>query len=103
MAFVATVQRDGCEVEIGDARYVMNPDGESCEFGIAVDDEWHGSGVAGLLMAHLITTAKARGLKVMEGLVLATNHKMLKFARQLGFTAHRGGDDWETVRVALSL
>ena len=103
MALVATVQRDGREVEIGDARYVMNPDGASCEFAIAVDDAWQGSGVAGLLMAELIDAAQARGLKTMEGLVLASNQKMLKFARQLGFTRHRAGEDWETVRVTRSL
>jgi acetyltransferase len=103
MAFVAILQGDGREVEIGDARYVVNPDGTSCEFAIAVDDAWQGSGVAGLLMAQLISTAKARGLKTMDGLVLADNHKMLKFARQLGFTQHRSGDDWETVRVTRSL
>lgn len=103
MAFVGTVQRDGREVEIGDVRYVVNPDGTSCEFAIVVDDAWQGSGVAGLLMAHLISTAKARGLQTMEGFVLSGNHKMLKFVRQLGFTLHRDPRDWETVRVVRAL
>jgi len=29
----------------------------------------------------------------MEGFILASNDKMLKFARQLGFTLHRDADD----------
>lgn len=103
MALVGTVMHDGREREIGVARYVASPDGVSCEFAIAVDDAWQGSGVAGILMAALIDAARARGLKTMEGFVLAGNHKMLKFARQLGFTAHRDLGDRDTVHVVRSL
>lgn len=103
MAFVATLRRDGKEVEIGVSRYVVDPSGTSCEFAIAVDDAWQGSGVAGILMATLIDTARARGLKTMEGIVLASNHKMLKFARQLGFSQHHDKDDLETVHVVRPL
>lgn len=103
LALVGTVVRDGKEIEIGVARYVINPDGESCEFAIAVDDAWQGSGVAGILMAALMDAARERGLKTMEGSVLASNYKMLKFARQLGFTAHRDIGDCDNVHVVRSL
>jgi len=103
MALVATVQQDGREVEIGVARYVVEPDGSSCEFAIVVDDAWQGSGVAGILMAELMDAARQCGLKTMEGFVLASNHKMLKFARQLGFTSHRDVGDADTVHVVRTL
>lgn len=103
MALVATVMRDGRELEIGVARYVVDPDGAGCEFAIAVDDAWQGSGAAGLLMAALMDAARARGLKTMEGFVLATNHKMLKFARQLGFTVQRHIGDADTVHIVRAL
>lgn len=103
MALLATVVREGREMEIGVARYVANPDGQSCEFAIAVDDAWQGTGVAGILMAALIDAARAKGLKTMEGFVLASNHKMLKFARQLGFTVHRDIGDADTVRIVRPL
>ena len=103
LALVGTVVRDGKEAEIGVARYVRNPDGEGCEFAIAVDDAWQGSGVAGILMAALIDAARERGLKAMEGFVLASNYKMLKFARQLGFAAHRDIGDCDTVHVVRPL
>ena len=103
MAFVATVIREGKEVEIGVSRYVVDPNGTSCEFAIAVDDAWQGSGVAGILMATLIDTARARGLKAMEGIVLGSNHKMLKFARQLGFSLHRDMEEPDTVNVTRPL
>jgi acetyltransferase len=103
MALVATVPRSGVEIEIAVARYVVSPDGASCEFAIAVDDAWQGSGVAGILMAALMDAARLGGLKTMEGFVLAGNHKMLKFARQLGFTSHRDLGDVDTVHVARTL
>lgn len=93
LALVAIVQRDGQDLEIGVARYVANPTGNSCEFAVAIDDTWQGSGVAGILMLTLIDAAKARGMTSMEGFILAGNDKMLKFARQLGFTLHRDVDD----------
>jgi acetyltransferase len=81
MAFV-------CEHEgrlVGEARYVANPDARSCEFGVVIADDWHKSGIAGLLMQALIDAARARGFETMEGLVLRTNRGMLKFVRALGF------------------
>ena len=59
--------------------------------------------MAGILMATLIDTARARGLKAMEGIVLGSNHKMLKFARQLGFSLHRDMEEPDTVNVTRPL
>ena len=93
VALVAIIQRDGHEVEIGVARYVPGSSDSDCEFAIAIDDEWQGSGVAGILMLTLIDAARARGMRRMEAIILASNDKMIKFARQLGFAVHRDSDD----------
>jgi len=93
LALVAIIRRDGHEVEIGVARYVAGPSGADCEFAIAIDDEWQGSGVAGILMLTLIAAARARGFQRMEAFILSTNDKMIKFARQLGFAVRRDPDD----------
>lgn len=103
VALVATVGGDGQEVEVGVARYIVDPAGTSCEFAIAVDDEWQGSGLAGILMHALIGRARARGLATMEGIVLRSNDRMLRFARQLGFVAQPDPEDPQTIRVALAL
>ncbi len=103
MAFVVTVMREGKEVEIGVARYVATERPGACEFAITVDDAWQGTGVAGLLMIALQEAARLHGFKTMEGLVLSTNHKMLKFARQLGFTMRREPGEGDTVHVELQL
>jgi acetyltransferase len=103
MAFVATIARDDKELEIGVARYVATETPGSCEFAVTVDDAWQGTGVAGLLMISLQDAARERGFKTMEGIVLATNHKMLKFARQLGFKRHSDPGEADTVHLELQL
>jgi GNAT superfamily N-acetyltransferase/acyl carrier protein len=103
VALVATVEQEGREVEVGVVRYIVAPAGGSCEFAIALDDAWQGSGLAGILMHALIDIARSRGLAVMEGVVLATNARMLKFTRQLGFRVERDPEDRTTVRVLREL
>jgi GNAT superfamily N-acetyltransferase/acyl carrier protein len=103
MALVATEIGTGTEVEVGVARYVQAPGTTHCEFAIAVDDAWHGSGLAGILMAMLIDNARAKGLTDMEGFVLSANHKMLKFARQLGFSMKLDPEDRQTVLLTRKL
>lgn len=103
MAFVcATPDGDGEQV-VGEARYQMNPDGRSCEFGVMIADAWHKTGIAGLLMAALIGAARDRGLARMEGLVLRSNTAMVRFAHGLGFEVHSVPDDRTTVRVVKNL
>ena len=84
MAFVCVA---GDEI-VGEARYIANRDGKTCEFAIAIADAWHKTGIAGLLMEALISAARKRSMQSMEGLVLRENHDMLRFVRALGFEAH---------------
>ena len=90
-------------MEIGVARYVAGPSGDDCEFAIAIDDTWQGSGVAGILMLSLIDAARARGMRKMEAFILASNDKMIKFARQLGFEVRRDADDPGMMHAVRSL
>jgi acetyltransferase len=85
MAFVATVPGEPRETEVAVARYVANPDGESCEYAIVVADGWQGRGLGRRLMEQLIAVARTRGLRRMVGHVLAENRGMLELARKLGF------------------
>ena len=93
MAFVATKEEDGEEVEIGVARYAVNPDGETCEFAIVVAEDWQHRGLARRLMGVLIETARNRGLSAMTGLFLSNNERMLKFVSSLGFVLSNDPDD----------
>ncbi|TAK84454.1 MAG: N-acetyltransferase [Betaproteobacteria bacterium] len=85
MAFVCEATVGGAQEIVGEARYAAEADGESCEFSIVIADEWHKSGIGGLLMNALMRYAKASGFKTMEGMVLRDNRPMVKFVRALGF------------------
>ncbi len=103
MAFVAVTEVAGQEVEIGVARYAMNPDGESCEFAIVVADDWQGKGLARRLMGVIIDTARSRGVKYMNGDFLAENRRMIQFVTALGFALSPHPEDSGLKRGVLVL
>jgi RimJ/RimL family protein N-acetyltransferase len=93
---------DGIDIVAG-ARYYVLPGGESCEFAVTVADSWQGAGLASRLMRALIQGAGVRGLKRMEGFVLAENDRMLALARRLGFTVQTDPHDATVMIVRLDL
>ena len=103
MAFIAVVEQQDKELEIGVARYATNPDGESCEFALVVDDEWQHKGIGTRLMKTLMTTAKARGFQTMEGEILADNQEMLKLMDLLEFSKTTSADDPQIIKAVREL
>ena len=51
----------------------------------------------------VLADLREHGFKTMEAIALATNYKMLKFARQLGCKRQRIPGEAETVRLELQL
>jgi acetyltransferase len=103
VALVCTAAHGTDEEIVGEARYIANPDGKSCEFGVLIEDAWRKTGIAGLLMEALIRAARDGGFAVMEGFVLANNRAMLKFAHALGFEVEPMKGDLTTVHIRLRL
>ena len=103
MAFLATIEQEGVEKEIGVVRYATSPDGESCEFAIVVADDWQGKGLARRLMGTLIDTAGSSGLRYMRGDFLAENTRMLAFVASLGFVLSAHPEDHGLKRGVLVL
>jgi acetyltransferase len=103
LALIAVVYRDGREIEIGAARYVVQADGETAEFAVAVADAWQGRGVGARLLGYLVRVAAGRGLRWMEGEVLAANRGMLALARRLGFDYRKPHRDAHLVKVSRRL
>lgn len=99
MALVAIMHDKGRDVQLGVARYVINPDGKSCEFAVVVSDEKQKQGIGSRLMNALLRAARGHGLKVMEGLVLADNLPMLQLMRDLSFTERPYPQDADLVLV----
>jgi RimJ/RimL family protein N-acetyltransferase len=103
LALIAVVSEDSHEKEIAVARYVTNPDGRSCEFAIAVADAWQHRRIGRTLMICLMRAAHSRGLQVMEGFVLSSNHKMLGLMHALGFTVRPAERDPTLKHVSKNL
>ena len=109
MALVATISKEGedgdagHDHQIGVARYVVNPDGESVEFALAVGDDWQKCGVGRKLMTALIECARMKGYRAVVGDVLSTNAKMFRLMTSLGFTIHPHPDDTAVKRVVKPL
>ncbi len=93
MALIA-VRSDGTvEEQIGVARYTTNLDKKSCEFALAIADNWQGKGLGHHLMRDLMDIARDRDLERMEGLVLSENAKMLDLVASLGFQISNDPED----------
>ncbi len=99
MALVAMAELDGQQVQVGVARYVINPDGRSCEFAVVVSDRIQHQGLGTKLMKGLFHAAGQHGLEVIEGSVLKKNAPMLRLMKELGFTQRPDPDDRELVIV----
>ena len=103
MALLALTEIDGREVELGVARYAINPEGASCEFALVVNDQWQKQGIGHKLMDVLMDVARSKGVKAMEGEVLKTNHPMLKLVEALGFRIEPHPEDDAVRRVSRAL
>lgn len=105
MALIAVIQNEetGKEEQIGVARYVVNPDGESVEFALAVGDNWQKCGIGRKLMSSLVECARMKGYRAVIGDVLSTNTKMFRLMTSLGFSIHPHPDDTAVKKVVKPL
>jgi acetyltransferase len=104
MAFVAIRRRpDGTTEGLGVVRIAIDPNHERGEYAVVVRSDLKGAGLGHLLMMAIIDYAKRQGLREIFGLVLRENERMLRMARQLGFTLHSAADDPTLVEVKLAL
>jgi acetyltransferase len=103
MALIAVTEEEGAEVELGVARYAINPDGETCEFALVIADNIAGKGLGQKLMVSLMEAARSKGLSVIEGEVLNNNHRMLKLMTRLGFAQKTSEDDQGVMKVSKAL
>jgi len=103
MAFVAVREESGRETEIGVARYVTNPDAETCEFALVVADPWQCKGLGRRMLERLIEVARWRKLRTMEGHILAGNQPMLGLCKKLGFEISDHPEDPAVKRATLVL
>lgn len=102
-AVIATIHEDGRECIVAVARYEPTEQEGCAEFAVVVADRWQGFGIANRLLRGLITGAAIAGIDRLQGLVLRSNHRMLKLANELGFTASSDASDATLLRVEKNL
>ena len=103
MAFMAVETIEGKERLIGTSRYIDNFDDQSCEFAVVLNDAYQSQGLASYLMKQLFLVAADKGIRIMKGIVLAENKRMIRFCQYLGFTIKRDPDDISQVIATLTL
>jgi GNAT superfamily N-acetyltransferase len=103
VAFVATVFRNGREIEIGVSRYSPVADSAAREMAVTVADEWQHQGLGTTLAKHLIDTAKLNGVTQLYSVDLADNAAMAALAKDLGMASKPDPSDWRQVIYSLTL
>lgn len=103
VAFVATVERNGQEAEIGVSRYSQNSDSNTREIAVVVADDWQHRGLGTALVKHLIESAQFNGVKNLYSVDFADNIAMSALAKELGMTAMRDPSDSRQVIYSLEL
>lgn len=103
MAFVATIRRDGREMEIGVGRYAPNSRSDVREIAVTVADEWQDKGLGLKLMQQLIQSARCNGVKQLYSVDLSDNTAMRALANELNMSAHRDPDDPHQMIYSLHL
>jgi RimJ/RimL family protein N-acetyltransferase len=95
---IATMTLDGVETIVGEARYAFDPDTDSLEFGLSIDDSRQGQGIGSALLHNLQCRAAALGAERLFGDTLRSNDAMIALARKAGFSFTHHPDDWKLVR-----
>jgi GNAT superfamily N-acetyltransferase len=103
MAFVATEQVNGEEVEIGVCRYAVSEKPDVYELALTIADKWQDKGLGKLLMNELISYAKSHGVKWMYSVELADNGFMRTLSKELGMQAKMDVEDPHQVIYSLAL
>ena len=87
VALVSCVQEGTGERIIGGGRYIAygGPDPPSAaEVAFMVEEDYHGQGIASILLKHLLLIGRAQGISRFEADVLHGNRKMLRVFERSG-------------------
>ena len=71
------------------ASYEQERDSDHAEVAFAVPDDMHGRGIATLLLEHLVSVARQRGLRAFKASALAENRSMLRVFADAGLPVRR--------------
>ncbi|NDA48145.1 MAG: N-acetyltransferase [Alphaproteobacteria bacterium] len=84
-AFAALALDESNGLMLGGVRLMLSEDQQTGEYAIMLRSDFKGRGLGWQLMRLIIDYAKDKGLKRIEGRVLAQNYPMLDICAELGF------------------
>jgi len=105
IALVVTTGAGADETLIASGRAIASAggrEGRVAEVAFVVEEDFHGLGIAGRLLAHLAAIARGRGLVALEADVLAENKAMLAVFAKSGLPMRKRQDSG-VVHVTLAL
>ena len=105
VGLVVTIGEEGAETIIGSGRYAAynTPDGIRCaEVAFTVEEDYHGQGMATILIQHLTAIARQKGIAQFTAEVLAQNISMLQVFRHSGLPV-RQENEQGVVHVTMPL
>ena len=88
---------------LGVARMAGDPEGATAEFALLVRSDHQRQGLGRALMEALLGYAAERGYSQLWGSIARENERMLRLARELGFTVETDAADRALMRATLSL
>ena len=104
LALLAEVFEGGRETMIGEARYVVDQrDSTTCEFAVAVADDWQAYGIARALLDRLERQAALSGIRRMVADTLLANRAMIGLAARTGYAVRASREDDTLARLEKSL
>ena len=103
MAFVATIQKDGREMQIGVSRYAEGSKEGVREMAVTIADEWQHKGLGLMLAKRLAEYARSHGVTQLYSVDLADNSAMHSLAHDLGMSVRRNPDEPNQVIYSLQL
>jgi acetyltransferase len=104
LALLAEVVKDRSETMVGEARYVIDEhDSATCEFAIAVADNWQGCGIGRALLTRLEREAAASGIRRMIADTLYDNKAMRGLAASSGYAVRANREDARLVKLEKQL
>ena len=95
---IATAAIEGADRIVAEARYALNAEQASVEFGLSIDDRWQGHGIGAALLRNLECRAAALGATRLFGDTLRCNEVMIALARKSGFAFTTSPSDWKLVQ-----
>lgn len=103
MAFVATVDKQGKETEIGVSRYTKGEQNGAHEMAVTIADNWQDTGLDRILTQHLVEYARLHGISFLYAVELSDNSHMSHLANELGMSRKADPDDVHQIIYTLAL